>query len=400
LSGPASGDSSRPLAGIRVIDATQGIAGPYCASILRLYGAEVVKIEPPAGDWGRPLGAGVNRASAISIANSFGKRALCLDAEKPAGRAALVRLAQRCDVFLENFRPGVMARLGASYEAVAEMNATVIYCSITGFGQTGPLVDKAATDGMMQAFSGMAEMNKDAAGTPRRIGMYAIDTVTGMYAAQAVTAALFGRMRSGIGKKLDITLLNSAAAFQAGPILDHAINFALNRGVQPAAIIVPAGIFDTMDGRVSLGALNDGMFCRIAEVIGRAAWKDGPRYATVAARARIADEINAEVAAVLRTQSTAHWVEQFDAADSLCSAVNDYPAMLAHPQTQHAGFMRNIVQEGIGPLPLAAVPGTVGDDLYAPLPAIGADTRAVLADYGFTASDIDALIDSGAAIQS
>src|ERR1700722_6536091 len=172
----------KPFAGIRVVDASQGIAGPYCANILRQYGADVVKVEPPHGDWGRPLGAGVPGATAISIANSFGKRAVCLDAQIPAGRAALLRLAQQCDIFLENFRPGVIQRLGVAYETVAAANPAVIYVSITGFGQSGPYVNKPATDAVVQALSGIMVMNKDVAGTPKRIGMYAVDTMTGMYA--------------------------------------------------------------------------------------------------------------------------------------------------------------------------------------------------------------------------
>ena len=403
MSGNALSSGIPPFSGIRVLDLTQGIAGPYCANILRLNGAEVVKVEPPAGDWGRPLGAGVAGATAISIANNFGKLSLCLDAEKPAARNALLRLARSCDVFLESFRPGVIERIGVDFDAVAANNPRVIYCSITGFGRSGPFAGKPATDGVLQAFSGMAVMNKDASGTPRRIGMYAVDTMTGMYAAQAVTAALFGRERSGEGSRLNISLHNSAAAFQAVPIMDHAINAAINRGEPPVAIVVPAGIFHTADGRLSLGALNSDMFFRIAAAIGREDWIRDPRCASNESRAAIADEINAAVAALLKTQTTAHWVAAFEKADALCSAVNDYPAMLAHPQTRHAGFMRSISQPGIGELPVAALPGTAGHEGeggYAPLPAVGANTRQALAAYGFSETEIDALIASGAALQS
>jgi crotonobetainyl-CoA:carnitine CoA-transferase CaiB-like acyl-CoA transferase len=393
-------DDALPFSGIRVIDATQGVAGPHCGNILRLYGADVVKVEPPHGDWGRPLGAGVPGATAISIANSFGKRALCLDAQQPAARAALLRLAQSCDVFLESFRPGVIARLGAPYEAVAEKNPGVIYASVTGFGQTGPYIAKPATDAVVQALSGMMVMNKDAAGTPRRIGMYAVDTMTGMYAAQAVMAALFGRGRSGNGKRLDISLLNAAAAFQAVPLMDHAINAAINQGAPPVPPVVPSGTFPTSDGYLNLAALTTDMFFRIATAIGHDEWKDDPRYATNETRAAIAADVNATVAAILKTNSTAHWVEKFEKADSLCASVLDYATFKAHPQTGHAGFMHSIAQPGLGELPIAALPGMRNKTRYQPLAAIGAHTREILADYGFSENEIAALIDSGAAIQS
>jgi crotonobetainyl-CoA:carnitine CoA-transferase CaiB-like acyl-CoA transferase len=390
----------RPFAGIRVVDASQGIAGPYCANILRQYGAGVVKVEPPAGDWGRPLGAGVSGATAISIANSFGKRAVCLDAQLPAGRSALLRLAQQCDVFLENFRPGVIQRLGVAYDLVAAANPGVIYVSITGFGQSGPYVGKPATDAVVQALSGIMVMNKDAAGTPKRIGMYAVDTMTGMYAAQAVMAALFARAKSGVGKRLDISLLNSAAAFQVVPIMDHSINALLNDGAAPMAPVVPSGTFATRDGHVNLAALNSEMFFRIAGVVGHDEWKDDPRCTSHASRIAIAAEINGAVAAVLKTETTAYWLEKFEAADSLCAPVLDYAAILSHPQTLHAGFMHKVSQPGIGELPAASLPGMQEGDVFGPLPAIGAHTRQALADYGFSEAEIAALIESGAAIQA
>jgi crotonobetainyl-CoA:carnitine CoA-transferase CaiB-like acyl-CoA transferase len=393
-------DSERPFAGIRVVDASQGIAGPYCANILRQYGADVVKVEPPAGDWGRPLGAGVPGATAISIANSFGKRALCLDAQIPAGRAALLRLAQQCDIFLENFRPGVIQRLGVAYDAVAAANPGVIYVSITGFGQSGPYVGKPATDAVIQALSGIMMMNKDAAGTPKRIGMYAVDTMTGMYAAQAVMAALFARAKHGRGRRLDISLLNAAAAFQVVPIMDHAINAQLNEGAAPTAPVVPSGTFATRDGHVNLAALNSDMFFRIAGVVGHAEWKHDPRCASHASRIAIAAEINAEVATVLKTETTAYWLEKFEAADSLCAPVLDFAATLSHPQTLHAGFMHKVRQPGLGDLPAASLPGMQDEEVFGALPAIGAHTREVLADYSFSANEVDALIDAKAAIQA
>jgi crotonobetainyl-CoA:carnitine CoA-transferase CaiB-like acyl-CoA transferase len=392
--------NDKPFAGIRVVDASQGIAGPYCANILRQYGADVVKVEPPHGDWGRPLGAGVPGATAISIANSFGKRAVCLDAQHAPGRAALLRLAQQCDVFLENFRPGVIQRLGVAYDAVAAGNPGVVYVSITGFGQSGPYVGKPATDAVVQALSGMMVMNKEAGGTPKRIGMYAVDTMTGMYAAQATMAALFARVKHGRGKRLDISLLNSAVAFQVVPIMDHAINALLNEGAAPTAPTVPSGTFTTRDGHVNLAALNADMFFRIAGVVGHEEWKHDPRCATQASRVAIAAEINAAVAAVLITESTAYWVEKFEAADSLCAPVLDYAALLVHPQTLHASFMRSVLQPGIGEIPAASLPGMQDNNVFGPLPAIGEHTREVLADYGFGTDEIDLLIDTGAAIQA
>ena len=158
----------RPYAGLNVLDMSQGIAGPYCAALLGQHGANVIKIEPPEGDWIRVMGGGKEGMSALAIAGNLGKRSICIDAAQPAGRALILNMAQRADIFVENFRPGVMAKLGLDYAALAAVNPGLIYLSITGFGESGPDVHKPATDSIVQALTGMALINKDAAGLDRK----------------------------------------------------------------------------------------------------------------------------------------------------------------------------------------------------------------------------------------
>src|SRR5471032_1127570 len=206
----------RPYAGLNVLDMSQGIAGPYCAALLGQHGANVIKIEPPAGDWIRPLGGGKDGMSALAIANNLGKRSICIDAARSEGRAVILKMAERADVFVENFRPGVMAKLGLDYAAMVAVDPDLIYLSITGFGDSGPDSHKPATDSVVQAMSGMAVTNKDAAGEPRRIGLFVPDTITALYAAQCVGAALYARDRQPArdpgGRHIRLSLAECCAA--------------------------------------------------------------------------------------------------------------------------------------------------------------------------------------------
>jgi crotonobetainyl-CoA:carnitine CoA-transferase CaiB-like acyl-CoA transferase len=180
-----------PYSGLKVLDLSQGIAGPYCAEILLQNGAIVTKVEPPSGDWSRGIGLAVDGQTAISVANNLGKRSICVDAANPAGRDVIRRLVGEADVLVESFRPGVMDRLGLSYRAAADSNPGLVYVSVTGFGPDGPDADRPASDSTLQAISGLMVANRDDRGVPRKVGILVVDVMTGVFAAHAAAAGLY-----------------------------------------------------------------------------------------------------------------------------------------------------------------------------------------------------------------
>ena len=390
----------RPYAGLNVLDMSQGIAGPYCAALLGLHGANVIKIEPPAGDWIRVMGGGKEGMSALAIVNNLGKRSICVDAAKAEGREVILNMAQRADVFVENFRPGVMARLGLDYPALAAVNPALIYLSITGFGDSGPNSHKPATDSVMQAMTGMAAVNKDAAGRPRRIGILVPDGVTALYAAQCVSAALYARAirpnRGGRGRRIRVSLAECCAAFQAGPILD---DFLFAGQYQPP-ITVPAGVFATRDGYVVLAALRDAMWEGLCRALAREDWLAEPRYASNVLRGQSAEEINREVANILRGRDTKEWALLFEQHDVLFAPVQNYPELRNDPQMRHMGYFGKTEQAPYGSVPMPHVPGTARSAALPAAPRSGEHSREILAEFGYGAAKIAALEHAGLVMQA
>jgi crotonobetainyl-CoA:carnitine CoA-transferase CaiB-like acyl-CoA transferase len=389
----------RPYAGLNVLDMSQGIAGPYCAALLGLHGANVIKIEPPAGDWVRVLGGGKEGMSALAIVNNLGKRSICVDAAEAEGRAVILQMAQRADVFVENFRPGVMAKLGLDYAALAAVSPGLVYLSITGFGDSGPNAHKPATDSVVQAMTGMAVANKDAAGQPRRIGFLVPDTLSALYAAQCVGAALYARATQpnrGRGRQIRLSLAECCAAFQAGPILDDFL-FA---GQYKPPITVPAGVFATRDGHVVLATLRDAMWESLCRALAREDWLAEPRYATGALRGVLAEEINREVANILRGRDTREWGLLFEQHDVLFAPVQNYAQLRNDPQMRHMGYFGEIDQAPYGKLPMPHVPGAARGGVLPAAPKSGEHSREILAEFGYGAAQIAALEQAGLVIQS
>ncbi len=383
-----------PLAGVRVLDLSQGIAGPVCAAILARQGADVVKVEPLAGDWIRGTGKSSEAMSANLLSGNFNKRGAAIDAATQGGRDAVLRLVARADVFVENFRTGVMDRLGLGYAALREINPRIVYCSITGFGTLGPWMSKPATDSVAQAFSGMAAANALADGTPKRIGLYVPDNISALYAAQAISAALFARERGAPGAHLQLSLAECCAAFQAGPFID-ALLFP-DTGVK-TAIFAPAGEFRCADGHIVVACMNAAMFGRLARAVGRPDWLDDPRFADNDVRKNHLREINGELGITLAGASMGHWQAVLEAADVLVSPVNDYRRLREDPQMQAMGYFTRVDQPPYGPVDVPHMPAA--GRIVGAAPRLGEHTRAVLAEAGMTADEIDALCASGAARQ-
>ncbi|WP_129530367.1 CaiB/BaiF CoA transferase family protein [Achromobacter agilis] len=384
-----------PFSGLRVLDISQGIAGPYCGQMLWQQGAEVVKVEPPAGDWGRHVGTVAGAHSALSVAYNAGKRGVCLDARHPAGREALRRLADGADVLIQNFRPGVAARMGVGYQDLAPHAPGLVYVSISGYGEDGPYASAPASDSVMQADSGLMYANQDEAGVPRRIGVLMADIATALYAAQATMAALYRQARTGLGSHVQLSLFQACAALQVNDILAYGMAGARRAG----PVSAPNGVFDTADGRLSVLALNNDQFARLCRALERPEWLLDPAYADNAGRMARRETLHRELAAQLATRTSCHWIERLSREDVLHARVRGYDELAAHPQAQHVDLLQTLAQPGVGALPYAALPGLAQRRPLAAAPAIGQHTRDVLRDWGWTASDIQALLAAGALVQ-
>ncbi|MFM1987156.1 MAG: hypothetical protein RJA99_113 [Pseudomonadota bacterium] len=353
--GPTSGaavDADRPYAGLRVLDASQGLAGPYCAMLLAQQGATVIKVEPPEGDWSRGIGTRHGDATALSVAANRGKASLVADLKTPGAAAALRRIAARCDVFLESFRPGVADRLGLGHAALAAENPGLVYVSISGYGAGGPYAQRAGTDTVLQAFSGMMALNRDADGRPNRVGFLVVDTLTALYAFQAVSAALYARRAGAPGRHVEMSLMQSAAAFLAPKLVEHALE-----GEAARPLNVPAGVYRTRDGWIAVTLSRESHFPALCRAIGRPDLGEDPRHASFETRADHQVALKAALAATLAERETAHWLERFAANEVMANPVSTLADWIADPHVNAVGAASRIDVPGVGEVVWPAIPG-------------------------------------------
>ncbi|MFC6283512.1 MULTISPECIES: CaiB/BaiF CoA transferase family protein [Polaromonas] len=384
-------DNEPLLAGLRVLDLSQGIAGPYCGAILQQQGAEVIKVEPPGGDWARNMGIERDGFSAVVLAYNAGKSGLCVDAGVDAGRAVLQRVAQQVDIVIQNFRPGVVDRLGIGYETLASLNERLVYVSISGFGPDGPFADMPATDNVLQAMSGMMHANRGATGVPQKVGLYLADIAAAVYASQLACAALYRRSITGRGRHIQLSLLEACAAIQSSNILDA----VFSSGLSPArSATAPGGVFRVSDGFITLATLNNGMFTRLCNVIGATHLLQDERFGSNQSRLAHAELLNEQVAVQLRGECLAHWLPGLKAADILHAAVGNYQDLLANTQVSHAGIFGEVRNAGLAALPRARHPGCPRSAAAESAPRIGEHTAKVLAGFGFTAREVGELVAS------
>jgi formyl-CoA transferase len=370
----------KPYRGLFVLDASQGIAGPYCATLLAACGAEVVKVEPPAGDWSRGLSTREGTQSAMHVAFNRGKRSVVLDLRTEDGRVALTRLAAQADVMLEAFRPGVAARLGLVPEAG---KPDVVFLSISGFGQRGPYAERPCTDSVAQAFSGLVALNEGADGVPHRTGPVMVaDVVAGISAFAAVQAALAEQAAARaagappLPRVLDVSLMQSAAALLAFNIAEQGLLSAA-----PSLPNVPAGAYQgSCGGWVMVALLREPEFGHLCAVLDLPALASDPRFASFAERARHRDALLPALREAFRKRPAAEWVERFHAERMLCDRVNTPLDWLADPHVHAAHAVMPLEQPGLGTLPLPALPGL--GPWSVPAPALGAHTAEVLAELG------------------
>lgn len=385
-----------PYTGLRVLDISQGIAGPYCAHILWQQGADVIKVEPPAGDWIRFVGVINGEHSAYGIQNSAGKKALALDARTDAGKKILLEMALQSDVVVQNFRPGVADRLGVGYETLKQHKPDLVYVSITGYGSDGPYADAPATDSVMQSDSGLMFSNQDEQGTPRRIGLLAADVMTGLYAAQAASTALYQRLASQQGTHVEVSLFEACASFQGMCFLEEAM-----AGKRPfGSVSAPNGVFKTADGNMSVVTVHTEHFHNICAAMGRDEWRTDPRFLDNKIRFENRAVLHEMLAQQLSQQTTEHWLALFKKHDVLHAVVRDYQGVLNHPQALHLNLAQQLDQHGVGVLPYIGLPSHPYRRPVESAPRIGEHSVDILLQHGLSSEAIETLIRAGVVKQA
>lgn len=379
---------SVPLQGFTVLDLSQGVAGPYCAQLLADQGARVIKVEPPQGDWGRHIGVARNGHSTISSTYNSGKQSLAIDAKHPDGRAVILQLAEQADIIVQNFRPQVVQRLGLDYESLRARGLWPVYVSISGYGPDGPFADYPATDSVMQADSGLMSTNRDAEGTPQRIGLLLADIAAGVYAAQACTAALLHKVRTAAGRHVQINLFNVCCALQSTVVSEEVAGMHATR----QAVSAPNGVFDAADGKLTILALNNEQFLRICRAFELRNWETDPRFASNELRLEHKAQLHAELSQKVVHQS----LEQLEALlgrhQVLHARVREGRDVVGHPQARHLRTFQTIEQPDFGPLVWAAAPWTCHTGAVQPAPRIGEHSEALLRELGLNPQEIAALV--------
>lgn len=371
--------------GLRVLDLGQGVAAPYCAMLLAMHGADVIKIEPLAGDWSRGLGTRYGDHTAMSAHYNRGKRGLALDLKTAAGRDIAVALATRADIVIESFRPGVAARLGLGYAELRARNPRLLYVSISGFGQEGPYIALPCTDSVAQAFSGLMSVNLGNDGTPHRVGAIIIDTLTGLYAAQAVGVALYARERGGRGQRLDVSLTQCAAAMLGHKLAEHVLE-----GGTPRQLNVPTGVYRTRNGWIIVALVREEQYVRLVGALGRPDLAEDPRFADFAARAAYAPQLCDIVGSIFPSDTTERWLERLRAADVLADRINGFDDWLTDPHIVATGGAVCVDQPGMGQFRTPRTPGIppAVDAAMTPAPRIGEHGDVILAELGIDRATI------------
>ena len=384
--------TAEALSGIRIYDASQGVAGPHAAMLMALNGADVIKVEPPGGDWGRVLGRRENYQTIHFYAFNRAKRSIVIDMSKPEGRELSERIAGNCDVFVESFRPGVAARIGLGYDALSKINPGLVYLSVSGFGQVGPYRERSGVDGLLQAYSGMMVMS-GGDGPPFRQNIIAIDIMTGVYGFSAVCTALMRRAKTGKGACLDVNLMQTAAAFQASKIMEF-----VDEGGNPPPLYTPSGIFETKDGHMLVSAMRDAHFIALCDVIGRPDLGTSPLYIDIPLRNENAKSLVAELKTEFVKQPTEYWIGRLLDAGVMAEKVNDYGDWLEDEHAKAVNAYEWVDHPDFGRLPVANIPGFMPlrdtqDRAKAPDP--GQHSREILSGFDLSEDAVEKLIADG-----
>ena len=371
------------------------MAGPYCAMLLCDMGARVIKVEPPAGDSTRRMAGAVGRDSAAFNAVNRGKLGIVLDLQSPAGREALRVLARSADILIENFRPGVMHKLGLGYAALAADNPRLIYASISGYGQTGPDAAKGGFDLVAQGASGIMSVTGEPDRPPVKVGLPITDLGAGLFALSAILAALHWRSSSGRGQYIDTSLLEAGIALSVWEATE------LFSGTTPARLgsahrmSAPYQAFRCADGYITVGAANDRTFAKLAALVGREDWLRDARFATDAARVAHRVELAEAIEQITGAESCATWLTRLEAAGVPCGPIRSYDQVFADPHVQAREMTVEVGHPTLGALKTLGTPVKMSETPLNPTrraPLLGEHTAQVLREFGFAEAQISHLL--------
>jgi formyl-CoA transferase/CoA:oxalate CoA-transferase len=392
----------KPLDGVKVLDLTRHMAGPYATQMLSDYGADVIKVESvPHGDPSRRTGtAFTGDESGLFLIWNRGKRSLAIDMRNPAGKRAVRRLAEQADVLIENYRPGVADKIGLGYEVLAEANPGLIYIALSAFGSSGPWAEDPGTDPVVQAMSGVMSVTGEADGGPLLIGVPIADYAGAMTGAQAAMLGLLARGRTGRGQKVEISMLYALISALTTRLASHW--FA---GEEPArhgsqhSVVAPYQAFRTADGWAVAGVWGAGeAWPRFCEAIARLDLVEHPQFATNELRVANREQLNAVLDPIFLQRTTAEWRERFHDARALYGPINTIPEAVTQEQVEYAGFVTGVEHPTLGTIPqlrpvieLAETPGSIAG----PPPLLGQHSVEVLAEVGYDQEELDQMLADG-----
>lgn len=379
-----------PFEGVKVLDLSQGVAAPYCGMMLARNGADVIKVEPPGtGCWSRQLGKHQGDHTAHSVVVHRGKRSIGIDLKTDEGLEIAHKLAADCNVFLQNYRVGKIDKFGLDYDSLAKVNPSVVYLSVTGFGNRGPRRDLPATDSVMQAYTGMMSINRDANGMPKRMDMLTIDFGAGLYCFQAVAAALYRQALKGKGKHIQTSLLEASLTFQEAAMME---SYLQDGAAEP--IGMPNGCFKTKDGYMSINARRDSHFVALCKLIGREEWIDDPKFVAALDRVKHREELMSGIRPIIETKTSDEWNQALDGIDVLNAKVHTHHDLFEDPQVNAMNAVHWIENDTLGRLPMATIAGQPlpeDGDRLTHSPHLGEHNCEILAEIGYSSAEADAL---------
>jgi crotonobetainyl-CoA:carnitine CoA-transferase CaiB-like acyl-CoA transferase len=388
---------SGPLQGVRVVDLTSAVLGPVATQILGDMGADVIKVEPPAGDPIRTLGPARHPGMGAYFLNiNRNKKSVVLDLKRPPAREALLRLVETADVFVHNMRLGAAERLGLDYPAVADRNRRIVYAAATGFRKDGAYRDRPSFDDVIQGESGLAALNGGVGGEPRYVPMAVCDKLCAHVLASAVGMALFHRERTGAGQEVHVPMLETMVAFNLVDHLWHGVLAEPEKGLGYPRMLTPhRRPFPTKDGHICILATTDAQSRHLFEAIDCPELANDERFSTLARRTDNIGELYEIVIERMRRRTTAEWRERLDAFDVPNGAVTDLEGLLTDPYLAETGFFERVDHPTEGKMLTTAVPvmfsGSPGDSFRLAPPRLGEHTRSVLAELGYSDAEIDGI---------